>query len=238
MRRWSNENRCRLVRPRRSDETTKMQFPFSHITLAFLWIIYCLLHSITASERFKSFAQRGMKKNFRLFRLVYNLFAAISFIAIVFYQSIIPSSLLFKPVIFSITVGILIGVIGLTIMAVCIAKYFKGLSGLFTAPEKKAGGVLIISGIHQWVRHPLYFGTFLFIWGGWIAYPLLSLLISNCIITIYTLIGIRLEEDKLIAEYGEQYKSYQQNVPMIIPGKQKNRRTEEQNNRRIKEVEK
>ena len=112
-------------------------------------------------------------------------------------------------------------------MAICIAKYFKGLSGLFTEPEKKKGGELIISGIHQWMRHPLYFGTFLFIWGGWIAYPLLSLLISNLIITIYTLIGIGLEENKLIAEYGEQYKSYQQNVPMIIPGRRKNYRSKD-----------
>jgi protein-S-isoprenylcysteine O-methyltransferase Ste14 len=32
---------------------------------------------------------------------------------------------------------------------------------------------------------------------------------------------MRLEEQKLVAEYGEQYKSYQQNVPMIIPGRTK-----------------
>jgi len=208
-----------------------VQILFSHITLAILWILYCLLHSVMASERFKSIAQRKMKKDFRLFRLYYNLFAALSFVAIVLYQLTTQSSLLFIPVVFSISAGILIGMIGITIMAICIAKYFKGLSGLFTVEEKKPGGVLIISGIHKWIRHPLYFGTFLFIWGGWIAYPLLSLFISNCIITIYTLIGIRLEENKLIAEYGELYKTYQQNVPMIIPGKQKNRGTEEQKNR-------
>ena len=207
----------------------------SHTTLAILWIIYCLLHSLMASERFKGIAQRRMKKDFKLFRLFYNLFAAISFIGIVFYQSTMQSKLLFKPVIFSITVGIIIGVIGITIMAICIVKYFRGLSGIFTVSEKKPGEALIISGIHQWIRHPLYFGTFLFIWGGWIAYPLLSLFISNCIITVYTLVGIRLEEKKLIAEYGEVYKTYQQNVPMIIPGKQKNRRTEEQRNRGTEE---
>jgi len=195
-----------------------MPISSSHIILAILWILYCLLHSILASDRFKDIALRWMKNNFRFYRLYYNLFAKISLIAIVFYQLNLKSTLLFKPGIFSVGVGLLIGITGLSIMSICIAKYFKGLSGLFTEPEKKKGGELIISGIHQWMRHPLYFGTFLFIWGGWIAYPLYSLLISNLIITIYTLIGIRLEEKKLIAEYGEQYKSYQQNVPMIIPG--------------------
>ncbi len=198
-----------------------MAISYSHITVAILWILYCLLHSIMATDRFKSFVQRIMKKDFRLFRLFYNLFAALSFIAIVVYQSAKQSSLLFKPVIFSITAGILIGMIGITIMAICISKYFNGLSGLFTLPEKKQGAVLIISGIHQWIRHPLYLGTFLFIWGGWIAYPRLSLFISNFIITIYTLVGIRLEENKLITEYGELYKTYQQNVPMIIPRRRK-----------------
>jgi protein-S-isoprenylcysteine O-methyltransferase Ste14 len=204
-----------------------MSIPFSHITLAILWIIYCLLHSILATDRFKSFAQQRMKKNFRFYRLYYNLFAKISLIAIVFYQTTLKSSLQFKPDFISVSGGILIGITGLLIMIICIAKYFKGLSGLFALPEKKNEGVLIISGIHQWVRHPLYLGTFLLIWGGWIAYPLLSLFISNCIITIYTLIGIRLEEKKLIAEYGELYKTYQQNVPMIIPGGRKNIRSKE-----------
>jgi protein-S-isoprenylcysteine O-methyltransferase Ste14 len=206
-----------------------MSIPSSHIILAILWILYCLLHSILASDQFKDIVHRWMKNNFRFYRLYYNLFAKISLIAIVIYQSSLKSILLFKPGIFSVSVGLLIGITGLSIMAICISKYFKGLSGLFTVAEKKPGGELIISGIHQWMRHPLYFGTFLFIWGGWIAYPLYSLLISNLIITIYTLIGIRLEEKKLIAEYGEQYKSYQQNVPMIIPGGKKQRSKEVEN---------
>jgi len=192
------------------------------------------MHSILASDRFKSFAQRRMKNNFRFFRLYYNLFAKISLIPIVFYQLSLKSTLLFKPGIFSVSVGLLIGITGLSIMTICIFKYFKGLSGLFAVSEKKQGGVLIISGIHQWIRHPLYLGTFLFIWGGWIAYPLLSLFISNCIITIYTLVGIRLEEKKLIAEYGERYKAYQQDVPMLIPGGRKSREVKK---KRIKEVE-
>jgi protein-S-isoprenylcysteine O-methyltransferase Ste14 len=67
------------------------------------------------------------------------------------------------------------------------------------------------------VRHPLYAGTFIFIWGLFILVPSLSLLISNTIITIYTLIGLRFEEQKLEKEFGDAYKTYKQKVPMIIP---------------------
>jgi len=48
-------------------------------------------------------------------------------------------------------------------------------------------------------------------------FPILSLLIVNIIITAYTLIGIRFEENKLVLEFGESYKEYQRKVPMIIP---------------------
>lgn len=72
-------------------------------------------------------------------------------------------------------------------------------------------------GLHKIVRHPLYLGTFIFIWGIFIAFPYLSWLISSLIITVYTLIGIRFEEAKLRKEFGAQYDEYCKRVPMILP---------------------
>jgi len=60
-------------------------------------------------------------------------------------------------------------------------------------------------------------GTFLFIWGLFIFMPYASLLISNLIITCYTLIGIRFEEQKLLREFGQPYEEYKKRVPKIIP---------------------
>lgn len=104
-------------------------------------------------------------------------------------------------------------------MAVCIRKYFGRLSGLQTLfiDEVHTGNKLIITGIHRHVRHPLYLGTFLFIWGLFILIPHTSLLISNFIITVYTLIGIGLEEKKLVREFGEAYRVYQKEVPKLVP---------------------
>jgi protein-S-isoprenylcysteine O-methyltransferase Ste14 len=67
------------------------------------------------------------------------------------------------------------------------------------------------------VRHPLYLGTFLFIWGWFMVYPAVSFLICNSIITIYTLIALRFEERKLIREYGNDYIQYRKKVPSLIP---------------------
>ena len=93
------------------------------------------------------------------------------------------------------------------------------MSGLKTLyiDEFKTGNSLIITGIHRYVRHPLYTGTFLFIWGLFVFMPYTSLLISNFIITGYTLLAIRFEEQKLIREFGLPYEEYKKRVPKISP---------------------
>ncbi len=92
-----------------------------------------------------------------------------------------------------------------------------GLRSIIT--EDKNTSELIITGIHKYVRHPLYLGTFIFIWGLLLLIPLLSLLISNTVITIYTLIGIKFEEEKLIEEFGQSYIEYKNEVPKLLPFK-------------------
>ena len=189
----------------------------SHIILAILWITYGLLHSLFASLFFKKWMERLMTRQFKIYRLYYIMFAFFAFAGIIFYQVIISSPLLFKTNLFIRVSGSMISITGLVIMIICIHKYFMQLSGLRSLIENRTGNRLMITGIHKYVRHPLYAGTFLFIWGLWIVFPYLSLLISNTIITIYTLTGIRFEEKKLVIEFGESYIAYQRKTPMIIP---------------------
>ena len=91
------------------------------------------------------------------------------------------------------------------------------ISGLRSLLIENVRNELQIRGIHKYVRHPLYLGTFVFIWGLFLLFPVLSLLVTNAIITIYTLIGIQFEEKKLIDEFGESYRQYRAAVPKLIP---------------------
>ncbi len=92
----------------------------------------------------------------------------------------------------------------------------SGLKSLYLNDEQ-AANQLQVSGIHRFVRHPLYSGTFLAIWGLWLLVPQLSLLVANIIITAYTLLAIGWEEKKLEAEFGDSYRLYKQQVPKLIP---------------------
>lgn len=188
----------------------------NHVILAMLWVAYCIVHSVLASEWIKK-KLRSRMKNYKWFRLWYTLLAFVSLFAVIYYQVTIATIELFHSSNLFLIAGIIISGSGLILMLVCIRKYFMSLSGLRSLFFENFSNELQIKGIHRYVRHPLYLGTFVFIWGLLLLFPYLSLLIATSIITVYTLIGIELEEQKLILEFGDDYRQYQKKVPKLIP---------------------
>lgn len=186
------------------------------ILLAF-WILYCALHSILADVWVKKNIEKFTGKWFRYYRITYSLFAFTTLAAILYYQFSLNSILLFasKPIRFSL--GTILILPGLYIMAICIKKYFYELSGIQALENKIQTNTLQQSGLHKLIRHPLYFGTLLFVWGLFIAFPFLNNLIACIVIHAYVIFGIRLEEKKLLLEYGDSYKQYTTKVPKLFP---------------------
>ena len=189
----------------------------NHVILALLWIVYCLLHSLMASVGIKNWLEKISGSSYRYYRLFYSLFSFFFLVIILYFQFMLPTIMLYKVDALIFAFGSVLGLSGLVLMLFCIKKYFMSLSGLRSLIQETSHNKLLITGIHRYVRHPLYLGTFSFIWGLFLVKPDLSLLIANSIITVYTLIGIKLEEDKLIGEFGESYKNYQQSVPKLLP---------------------
>ena len=189
----------------------------NHLILASLWTGYCVLHSVLASLFLKQWIGKKLGSKFRYYRLFYTVFAFVSLAAVIYYQFTITSYALFNANLLSMIAGGGMAVTGLGLMLVCIKKYFFSLSGLKSLYQEAPSSQLMIAGIHRYMRHPLYTGTFLFIWGLWVLFPSLSLLITDVIITAYTVYAIRLEETKLVAEFGDQYREYQRAVPKLVP---------------------
>jgi len=89
-------------------------------------------------------------------------------------------------------------------------------TGLETAETHRAEKV-VTSGIYSIVRHPQYLGGLF----GHIGFTLLlsrlySLLFFPLMVLLIYII-CRKEEAELIKEFGDEYKQYQQKVPMILP---------------------
>src|SRR5688572_33242458 len=92
----------------------------THIILALAWIVYCILHSVFASQWFKQKAAKWMGRNLKYYRFFYSLFATISFFAIVIYHFSIETKRIFSPGrVLQITGGILV-ITGLVVMALYI----------------------------------------------------------------------------------------------------------------------
>jgi len=74
---------------------------------------------------------------------------------------------------------------------------------------------LAVSGPYRWVRHPFYFLVLVMLW----ASPVVSgdRLLLNALFTIWIVLGTRWEERDLIVQYGDAYRRYQAEVPMLMP---------------------
>lgn len=92
------------------------------------------------------------------------------------------------------------------------AAEFLGLPHSVTA--NRAAG-LTTTGCYGIVRHPLYLFSMLF----FLFNPIVTSrwLILSVFSAIYFVFGALLEERRLLREFGDEYKNYQQNVPFLIP---------------------
>ena len=69
--------------------------------------------------------------------------------------------------------------------------------------------------LYRVVRHPLYLGQVIAFWSA----PHMSLgrFVLAAGLTLYVVVGARLEERDLVDTFGDDYRLYQNDVPMIVP---------------------
>lgn len=112
--------------------------------------------------------------------------------------------------------GMLISmVLGYALLFVGIGLFAQGWRELYRAQKEKR---LATDGLYAFVRHPQYTGLFIGLFGeGVVHWPtIFSVSLFPVIVLVYWLLARR-EEKRVLQEFGDEYRAYQQRVPMFFP---------------------
>ncbi|MCX6307103.1 MAG: NnrU family protein [Bacteroidetes bacterium] len=191
--------------------------------LSMLWISYCALHSALITPGVTSFLRRRLGEAFKFYRLSYNLLALTLLVPIFLYADSIRQPPFFTWESALLPVRYLLQATGLILFIAGARQYdmltFLGLRQISEDVSHNlinSTGKLDASGILGVVRHPFYTAVFPLIWATDLD---VTSLISNSILSIYLVTGTILEEKKLVREFGDEYKAYQERVSMLFPMK-------------------
>jgi protein-S-isoprenylcysteine O-methyltransferase Ste14 len=134
--------------------------------------------------------------------LIYSTVSIVALLFVLFYQFSNKQSLLFQNNELIKAIMIIIAFSGIFIMVVCFGKYFGFIMGFKMNIIDPKEYQLYISGLNNWVRHPLYAGTLIFIGALFVLFPFISNLICCTLITMYVFFGIKLEEKNSLLNTG------------------------------------
>ena len=195
----------------------------SYFVLAVSWIIWCGVHSGMISATVTDYLKSRFGSRFRFYRLVYNLVAIATIIPVILYGQSLQGNAIFRWEGLMILVQVPWLIIAVLLFLAGARRYdmlqFLGLRQIRTETSQSVlteTGKLDTRGILGITRHPWYLATIMLIWARTLD---ISGLITNIILTIYLIVGTVLEEGKLLREYGEDYREYQEKVSMLFPFK-------------------
>jgi len=105
--------------------------------------------------------------------------------------------------------------LGYALLIVGIGIFIQGWRELHRARQQDQ---LVTAGLYSFVRHPQYTGLFIGLFGeGVVHWPtLFSVVLLPVIVLAYGLLA-RSEEKRVIEQFGDEYRAYQQRVPMFFP---------------------
>jgi len=187
---------------------------------ALLWISFGLVHSLLARESVKHLLQPFFG---RAYRISYNLFSTLHIAIVIIGGQIVlgGNSVDFEMGNELALLAIACQLTGVAVIVVSLTQYdlgrFSGVSQLSDDRHIEAEiEPLHVTGMHRYIRHPLYLGAYLYLIGGAVSEFALQTTIWGC---VYLMAGTWFEERSLVSRYGLAYVEYKEKVPAVFPFK-------------------
>jgi protein-S-isoprenylcysteine O-methyltransferase Ste14 len=190
--------------------------------------VYAAVHSFLLSQVVRGGLEAafGPRAYRGLFRVAFNALAVLLFLAFLGYAADQPDdwelkfSGIFAALFWLVRLAGLV-LIGWSLRKVGVA-HFLGLHNLraWRGGENPSGnsidaGGVVASGPYRWIRHPMYAGAFLFLWGNpaWTGRYLGFCLAAS----LYLWVGALREEKRLLNAHGQTYADYAARTPRFVP---------------------
>jgi protein-S-isoprenylcysteine O-methyltransferase Ste14 len=202
-----------------------MSLAFDAAVTIILLSVFCISHSILASNKIKRLFQNRFGKLIAYYRIGYNIISAISFIIIYLSLPTINITLYDLPNPYDLIILFFqfLSLIGF----IWSSRYFSSgefigwaqirrqREGNYDSKDLDESSTLRIEGPYKYSRHPVYFFSIVFL----VMRPVMTLtyFIIVVIFVMYFYIGSVFEEKRLIEKFGEAYMNYQKSVSRIIP---------------------
>lgn len=189
------------------------------LILILAWLAYFVIHSWLASLQLKHHVADNWPGFMPAYRLCYNLLALLLIIPPLGLTLLLPGPMLWQWNGLAWWVANGIAALALAGVFWSLRDYdgseFLGIRQWRereTAVEDQEG--FHISQLHRFVRHPWYSLSLVLIWTRDMNLPFI---ITASLMTGYFIVGLRLEERKLLVYHGDKYRRYRQLVPALLP---------------------
>jgi protein-S-isoprenylcysteine O-methyltransferase Ste14 len=196
-----------------------------YASLILSWIAFGYLHSLLASTRIKQQMTQWLGRRGAYYRLIFNGVALLTLMGVLFLHRQAPIDYVWPPHWVGRFLGSLYALVGIVICGLALSSYdLAEFIGWPVRHSLTATPVLKQSGLLSYVRHPLYLGTILILAGLYMRQPIWSNCLCLLMGALYIRVGIYFEEAKLIGVFGDTYRNYRRQVPMLMPSRRFKRR--------------
>lgn len=184
------------------------------------WFTWCFMHSFLISTWLTDHLQNLLGEKFACYRLCFNIISILALIPAIWYQLSFEQTVLFQwnglwriPQVCLMLFGSYMFYIGRKRYDM---PFFLGTRQLRSYLAGKPADPLPFHADYRGgVRHPWYSGSIAMVLASGTLTDIT--LASKSVLISYLIIGTFLEERKLIKEYGQPYRQYQKELPMLFP---------------------
>jgi methanethiol S-methyltransferase len=188
--------------------------PYIFILLS--WVFFGTVHSLTASNQLKANGLINKMVPCWYYRLLYNGVAILTFIPVWLALQMAPVQLVGNWH-GTAWAGGFLGGLGLAVVVMALSQYDLAEFVGWPVNSPDDASTLRRSGLLRYVRHPLYSGILLLATGLIVDEPSWRQLLFGVCAFVYIRIGIYFEERKLVRVFGDQYRLFRKQVPMLLP---------------------